>query len=268
MFNSLCQIAAQRISQLQNFIDQLQHTRSVEHLSGRLRINVDHGKVKYYLRDKSSSSGDKYLRKKEMPFIMALAQQHYDDDALLLAEKEKHYLSDFISRYPSQIAEDLYNSYHIERKKLVTPIELPDDEYISKWLSQDYQRKNFSSYDLSQYFTNKGVRVRSKSEIIIANTLDRYDIPYLIELPLYLEGLGTVYPDFTIMQVRSRNIFIWEHHGLLDDRDYRENNFLAKNNAYLKNGYFPGINMIQTFESAKHPLDIPAVEAIINQYFL
>ena len=63
-------------------------------------------------------------------------------------------------------------------------------------------------------------------------------------------------------------IFIWEHHGLLDDKEYRENNFLKKNNAYMANGFFPGKNLIQTFESLNNPLSLPAIEAVINEYLI
>ena len=36
---------------------------------------------------------------------------------------------------------------------------------------------------------------------------------------------------------------------------------------YLANGYFPGINLIQTFESQKHPLSGPTIESVIDTYF-
>ena len=83
-----------------------------------------------------------------------------------------------------------------------------------------------------------------------------------------MDGMGWVYPDFTILIVRLRKIVIWEHHGMLDERDYRENNFLRKNNAYIANGFFPGKNLIQTFESLKNPINLETIEAVINEYLI
>ena len=110
--------------------------------------------------------------------------------------------------------------------------------------------------------------MRSKSEVIIGNALEARNIPYLPEFPVLLTGYGYVFPDFYILNVRLRKVIIWEHHGLLDESDYRENNFLRKNELYLANGYMPGDNLIQTFESRKHPLGTKTINTIINKYLV
>lgn len=47
-------------------------------------------------------------------------------------------------------------------------------------------------------------RVRSKSEVIIADILNQEGIPYRYECPLQLKGWGKVYPDFTVLSERER----------------------------------------------------------------
>lgn len=67
------------------------------------------------------------------------------------------------------------------------------------------------------YWTNAGVRVRSKSEAMLANELTRRGIYYEYELPP--ENISGVLPDFTLPDYGD---VIIEHLGLLDDEAYRE----------------------------------------------
>ncbi len=67
------------------------------------------------------------------------------------------------------------------------------------------------------YWTNAGVRVRSKSEAMLANELTRRGIYYEYELPP--ENISGVLPDFTLPDYGD---VIIEHLGLLDDEGYRE----------------------------------------------
>ena len=69
-----------------------------------------------------------------------------------------------------------------------------------------YQGKGFGEEDNTEYYTYKGERVRSKSEMIIANELFRNNIPYKYELPIELENWNkkvTIYPDFTVLNKRT-----------------------------------------------------------------
>ena len=262
--NNIITEANRRISELQSLLANVKPPW--EYVQGRLRISHDKGKVRYYLQGQRGEK-DQYLSKKEMARIRSLAQNDYDEKILKLANEELDYLANFVKNYPARDFESLYPEMDVDRRNLISPVILPDDEYVKWCLAQPYQRKAFDSHDSTQFFTSAGIRVRSKSEILIADTLEKRGFPFRIERPLYLEGFGWVYPDFEILDVRTRRTYIWEHHGLLDDRDYRENNFLAKNQYYLANGYFPGINLIQTFESQKHPLSGPTIESVIDTYF-
>ena len=260
-------IVHERIRKLNGIVSILKQQPAIKEI-GSLRVSRDGNAFKYYqLKNKGDRNGE-YLRKDNMDTIIALAQKGYNEKALELAENELKYLWAFINKYPSKNADHLYDSLSEGRKALVKPVWQPDEEYVRQWLSQEYNRLGFSPHDTSEFITNAGIRVRSKSEVLIANTLEKFNIPFLIELPYYLDGAGWVNPDFSILVVRERRVKIWEHHGMLDDRDYRENNFLKKNAAYLSNGFFPGDNLIQTFESQKTPLSIPVIELIIRKYLL
>lgn len=109
--------------------------------------------------------------------------------------------------------------------------------------------------------------MRSKTEILIANALNKHGIPYHYEKPLYLDGYGTIHPDFTVLNVRLRKEFYWEHMGLMDDVDYAEK-ALQRITAYEKNGYFPGTELILTHETQKYPMDSRLIDKMIRRYLM
>ena len=53
----------------------------------------------------------------------------------------------------------------------------------------------------------------------------------------------------------------------MDDPGYLQDN-LAKIRAYERSGYFPGDNLILTFETKNLPLDTREIDRIINHYLL
>ena len=91
--------------------------------------------------------------------------------------------------------------------------------------------------------TSKGDKVRSKSEVIIANLLHEYKIEYEYELPLDYGGKEPIRPDFTIFLSDGSKLF-WEHLGMLGSEKY-DRDWLFKMNIYEK--YFPR-QLLKTYE--------------------
>ena len=71
--------------------------------------------------------------------------------------------------------------------------------------------------------------------MIIADILDEFSVPFLYEKPLQLRG-GIVHPDFTLLNIRERREIYWEHFGIMDDTDYRNNAFQKLRN-YEASGF-------------------------------
>lgn len=210
-----------------------------------------------------------YLGEKDMPLIRALAQKDYEQRLLKVAQAERARLERMQRQRAKAGADPLaqvYEQLPEARKKLVTPYELPDEEYVQQWRAVEYVRNGhpFGAYSV---FTCRGEQVRSKSEVIIADALDAAGVPYRYEQALYLGGLNPVYPDFTVLNVRTRKEFVWEHQGGMDDPAYREA-ALRKINEYALAGYLPGRNLIVTQETAETPLDTRVVNALIQQFLL
>lgn len=112
--------------------------------------------------------------------------------------------------------------------------------------------------------TNSGIRVRSKSEKILADYFDSLGIKYKYECPLYLKGYGTVYPDFTFLSRMGKEIY-WEHEGMMDNPDYAKA-AVQKIETYEKNGIFPGENLILTFETTASIINTELVKELTIRY--
>ena len=176
-------------------------------------------------------------------------------------------LIDNLMKYDSvQKAEQVYSALEEPRRTLIRSVWLPDDQYAEEWLKRDYDRKGFSE-DIPEYYTNNGIRVRSKSEILIADSLERNHIPFLYECPLYIKGLGEIHPDFTVLNLKERKEYIWEHLGMMDDPDYAEN-ALERLEKYTLDGYLPGKQLIITYETSTHPINTRLINKLIRTYLV
>jgi hypothetical protein len=95
--------------------------------------------------------------------------------------------------------------------------------------------------------------------------LTMFNIPFRYECKLEVGG-HIFYPDFTIRHPITGETFYWEHAGRLDLQDYRMD-FLSKLRIYMNNGIIPDNNLILTFESPGHPLDIAIIMDKLEEFF-
>ena len=231
---------------------------------GVINIAANNSRIQYLYKEHSSSKHRKYLKLEEELLVHALCQKDYDEKVLQAARKELKSLEYAIKNFPRYTCEDIYKHLNIHRQKHVKPIILPDEVFIQQWEQADYPKMGFLD-DYPEYYTDKEERVRSKTEIFIANALNKHNIPYRYECPLYLNGYGTIHPDFTVLNVRLRKEIYWEHMGMMDDPDYAEK-ALLKIETYQKNDIFPGDKLILSHETSRHPLNSKMIEMIILRY--
>ena len=136
---------------------------------------------------------------------------------------------------------------------------------VQKWLSEEYVHKPVPDDEsMPEYLTDRGERVRSKSELMLANKMNSYGIPYQYEYPLQLQGFGLIHPDFRILLARSGRVVYLEHNGMMSDPMYLDS-FMKRQAAYIRNGMIPGRDVIFTFESADHPLDSKVINRLCEE---
>ena len=233
---------------------------------GRVRCKSKNGKPEYYWVTAPGDTTGRYLASEKTELAAKLAQKAYDTSVLTAASAECKLIRKLEQCREKHDPGRIYEDYGELRKELVTPISEPDEEYIEKWLSRKYQKLGFEE-GAPKILSKNGLCVRSKSELIIVEMLDSLNVPFLYECPVVLKGWGTVYPDFTVLNVRLRKVFFWEHLGKMDDPDYVNRN-LGKINAYQRNGYYPGDSLILTFETKDCPISSRDVENTVRHYLL
>ena len=231
---------------------------------GSLRTSQSHGTTQYYHRLSSSDRCGKYIPKANKTLAASLAEKEYNMQLLTSIRQEMDAIQVFLNQYPKTTVEQIYGTLTDIRQELVTPIEETDEMFLERWSSHFYIENGYP-IENTDFITDRGETVRSKSELIIANMLAKEEIPYRYECPVYLENYGTVYPDFTVLNLTKRKEYLWEHHGLMDDPEYSENT-IRKLHAYELNGYFPGENLIQTFETRTTPLNSTLIRTMIERY--
>ncbi|MBR3684626.1 MAG: hypothetical protein IKL78_07135 [Lachnospiraceae bacterium] len=91
-------------------------------------------------------------------------------------------------------------------------------------------------------------------------------IPYRYECPVTLEGNITMYPDFTILRMPSREEVYLEHLGMMDDMNYVDG-VMFKLNTYERNGIYLGVKLFVTYETGKKPLNTRALDGMLRKLF-
>ena len=124
-----------------------------------------------------------------------------------------------------------------------------------QWMKADYSSNPLYAEEL-KYETLLGIRVRTKSEWLIAMVLEMLGIPYRYEQLHYIGGKA-YYPDFTIKKADG-TIIIWEHFGLMNDPEYVKKADMKILN-YVKAGFRQHKNLICTYEE-----DIQSQECLIE----
>lgn len=142
----------------------------------------------YYLPEKREE--ERYISKGNVDLIRKLAQKSYDEKVVRLVEKRLAQIKRIVRDYDDGEIEKLFFNEHRERQKWICPVEPVWDQILQAWLSEKYEGKQFREGE-PVILTDRGERVRSKSEKIIADYLFRKGIPYKYEKPLYLKGLGS-----------------------------------------------------------------------------
>lgn len=255
---------SERISFLENLIKTIDSHKWSEagyHIEARHRSD---GHYYYYLVSKSDKHKRIYLKKSKWPIAQQILQAEYE---MLL--KQCALSEIFVLKYIEKqvyAVEEVYKSLTPARKNLVKPLVITDEEFANEWACEDYEGLSFNEDEDSMLVTDSNLRVRSKSELMIATELERYNIPFKYERPLVVAG-KRIYPDFTVLNTRTRQVFVWEHFGMVDDPDYQLS-MMRKLNRYQSNGYVQGVNFIQTSETKSVPLSTKAIRSIIESLLL
>ena len=260
--DALTNLAQSRQAELKQLLSQFSKPKPIP---GNLRIDRCNKSFQYYIVSEHGDTKGTYLPRKDIRKAVAIAQRDYNKTTASIIKKQITAIDKFLDAYHPNAIDDAYTKLHPGRHALVTPVREPAEDFIAAWQHHPYTGKPFE-INAPEFYTSTGVRVRSKSEVIIADALSRAGIPYRYEFPTSIKGWGTLYPDFTCLDTRTREEIIWEHFGLMNDPDYVEN-AVQKIAHYAASGYTIGKNFIATFESSNTPLSVKQVQECIKAIF-
>ncbi len=237
---------------------------------GTLRISKGKKKnlprVQYYHRTSKEENNGTYLKKEQEALIRALAQKDYNEKVLYQAENEFRILIRMKTQADKYCPESVAEVISEARRELISPIWLSDQEMINDWQSFQYQPKEMRD-DFAEFYTERGERVRSKSEVIIANLLNSMSIPYRYECPLKLSNGIIIHPDFTVLHVNEGKTMFLEHLGMMDDISYNER-AIERISLYESDGYYLGESLIITYETRRKPINIRHLQAKFQHVFI
>ena len=229
---------------------------------GELICSKNEGRYKWYLKENGKR---KYLPKKKRALAEALAEKKYYIYWLEELKKELDIYKYYLKKYPSDDRSVDSLLLHKGWSELLQNRFASTKLELKRWQNEEYV--SCKKHEENLVFTGtQGKKVRSKSEVIIDMLLYKYQIPFHYEERLALNGFE-MYPDFTIRHPLTGETMYWEHFGLMDDEVYR-NNVYQKMKRYCENGIIPSINLITTYETNDHPLNVDYIESIIKIYFL
>lgn len=233
--------------------------------AGTLRMSKSHNTLQYYRCTKEKKSGI-YINRNNIELARKLAQKSYDEKVHKLAERRLNQIQKITKEYKEDEIEEIYLKERVERQMLIEPIEPTWEHRVQEWKSKEYKGKGFRD-DTPIILTEKGERVRSKSEKILADYFWRNGIEYKYECPLYLNGVGTIYPDFTFLSPKTGDEIYWEHNGKADDPTYAKK-MVKKIHAYENNGIFQGERLILTYETEQTILNSNKIEQLVKRYLV
>lgn len=225
-----------------------------------LRVARCNNSYQYFIRKKGEQTNGRYIKKEDKKTAEILAQIEYDENLITLLKQLMNDMKRLQRVWIDNPFMYVYENMIYGKREMITIPYSTDEDYVIRWQNQDFEGIGFKE-EFPEYYTRKGLRVRSKSEVIIADMLDEMSIPFLYEKPLQLQS-GIVHPDFTLLNLKDRKDVYWEHFGMMDDIEYRNNAFL-KMRKYEASGFYQHDSMIWTFETGNYPLNIREIRKMV-----
>ena len=232
-----------------------------------IRERKRRGFTYYYQRNFGENNLDKeyYIPKSNSRLINLLLQNQYASKVAPYYETQLN----LIHQLQAVIAQDtdrkFYDSLSEESKQHLVPLVPYEPDIIQEWLNQPFARNQYY-LENAVHDSLRGDKLRSKSEVLIANALYHAGLPYFVDIEMRIDGTP-MYPDFLILRPSDKKEFIWEHFGLMSDPIYVDN-AVKKIHMYDDLGFHIGDNFIVTFENTFFPLSSTMVEGIIERWFM
>ena len=177
---------------------------------------------------------------------------------MALLSEEINRLRRYIEKRTEPSPENVLKKLPEGWQKIPKELLLPHNKGREKWAEAEY-RKNGKNPEEKKHITSRGLKVRSKSELLIAEGLYYHNIPFRYE-QVISNHRHLFSPDFTIKT--KKGLVYWEHCGKMADPGYRAYN-KWKLSQYEGMEIVPWENLIITYDLSDGEFDMRIIEAEI-----
>ena len=270
---------ASEIEEMLSYYDQLmkKYKLTLSNSPQGSLISQKNGNIDQYLW--LHSQDGKRIRKginKNEEMIRALAQKEFARRSMQVLEPNvkllQHALGNLKPFDPNDILKSmtkgyskLPEDYFFDMNQLAIDLKLDDEikariDRHREWGLKPYEQSDFMT-EYKKHTTSRGLKVRSKSEALICECCYKwYTLPFRYEQVLVV-GDMILTPDFTFEDY-WKELFFWEHLGMMDDPEYAARNF-KKLERYYDAGLVPGDNLILSFDR-RGEIDMRIIDDIIR----
>lgn len=208
-----------------------------------------------------------YIGRDDKPIVKGVQQYKFYEKAVRIADNNIKTIEYLLSRYegvnPESIRKKLSGCYRGAEVTIRSMNTKSSEVWLAEMKAIKDSVKPFRPHEL-KHTALDGTMMRSKSELLIAEYLIMHGIPFIYELPVQTE-LGQLFPDFTIYDERTGNVYFWEHWGMLYDEGYYSDQFI-KLKKYASEGYTPGVNLIITVDDINGNFNTKTVDRIVKSF--
>ena len=227
---------------------------------GRLIHQMNHNQDQFLLlsskngvRTRTSITNDE--EKKRL-----LAQKEFASKALAVVKSNANALKELEEKYvrfdPEKILQSMNKAYSMlpedyffDQDKWKVTAGLDDDLLTKIRKHEEWGKKSYKEYwgypKNKTKTTSRGKKVRSISELLIAEKLYEYSIPFHYEELLEIDG-RLFAPDFTF-EGADYECFYLDYFGMMENERYARRN-IQKLSAYYDAGIIPGENLLVVFD--------------------
>lgn len=207
-----------------------------------------------------------YIKKRDWDKVRKAFQRDYYEEVRKALLTQKYRLERFLKLYDLSSISQVFDNLCDARKNMVSPIIDTDENYLEQWF-KDHPGNMNTFPEEGTFITDNGEYVRSKSEKILADLFLKLGVPYVYEPRIVLSSGLSAYPDFVLLNLRTRKTYYWEHLGLISDDSY-SSKALLKIYAYEKEDIILGENFIISMETPDAPLDVKRIKEKVEKYLM
>lgn len=223
---------------------------------------------KYYVIKKGSCKR-KYLGVDGSEKVIKMKAARYYKKLLQVIERDIELLESLDKDYVLPDHEVINSLLPKVYRTDMPPVLMPSSGAAAEWKrKKEAEKATYEPYrpeDL-KYTAKDGTKMRSLSEVLIANYLLSLGITFVYELPLKDHG-DTILPDFTILSpVDNKTEIIIEHQGAMGSETYQWK-FIHTVLFFLQTNKVPNKDVFFTFNHLNKDPDLRQIDSILKIAF-